>query len=310
MASDELDLALLLAHQIKPTLVLDSSSTVIAVNEGTVRLTFPHHCVITGNDGLLLGKGIADLGFALLPGVLPHLCTWERVLRAAFDARRPGCGILQNSNEYSKSNPAPNIHSNSADFWDHEDEHQSVIESNVRVTRNARVNCALHTIVSIEESSVIIIRATVRWYPSGKDGVFLITLSRMSLSEPSGPCPSFKAPKARQIHREIADRRVDACCRNVIQHIEADSPDPNADMEGLVRFASGITSSIVPYILVVTDTDGQAINFSKSWYEFSGQDQSESLGDGWLTVIHAEDAIEMKSAWSGVRQNELLHWTH
>jgi hypothetical protein len=38
--------------------------------------------------------------------------------------------------------------------------------------------------------------------------------------------------------------------------------------------ASSIASSIIPYIMVVLDTDGQAIGLSKSWYRLSGLDES------------------------------------
>jgi hypothetical protein len=54
--------------------MLDFSGAVIAVNERTIRLTFPHDCAIPGNDMLLLGRNFKNPGFALLPSVLPHLC--------------------------------------------------------------------------------------------------------------------------------------------------------------------------------------------------------------------------------------------
>jgi PAS domain S-box-containing protein len=310
MARDELDLSTLLAYQIKPTLILDSSGTVVAVNEGSVRLILPHQRAISGNDGLLLGKSIADIGFALLPGDPPYRCTWESVLDAAFDARRPTCGIPQNSNDRFRSNPVPNIYSNSTDFWDREDEHQSIVESNIHVTRKARVDSAVDTILSLEESSLTSARVTVRWYPSSNDGFFLITLSRTSLSQPSIPCPLFEAPEAKQTPQENVDRRFNPRCCIALQHVEAKPPDSSADLGGLVRFASGIASSILPYIWLVTDTDGQATSFSKSWYEFSGLKEPESLGDGWLTVVHEEDAIGMTIAWSEVHQNKPLHWKH
>jgi PAS domain S-box-containing protein len=310
MARDELDLLALLAYQLKPTLILDSSGTVVAVNEGSVRLILPHQKAISGNDGLLLGKSIADIGFALVPGGLPCRCTWKSVLDAAFDARRPTRGILPNSNDCIKSNSVPDIYSKSTEFWDQEDEYQSVIESNVHVTRKTMVNSAVDTILSVEESNLISARATVRWYPSSKDGVFLITLSRTSLSQPSVSCPLFEAPEAKHTPRENVDRKLNPCCQVALQHVEANSSDSNADLEGPVRFASGIASSIVPYILVVTDTDGQATSFSDSWYEFSGLTELRSLGDGWLTVLHEEDAIEMTTAWSEVHRNKPSHWKH
>jgi PAS domain S-box-containing protein len=310
MACDQFDLPTLLAYQIKPTLILNTSGTVIAVNEGSVRLILPHQRTNSSNNGLLLGKSIADIGLTLLPEDPPYRCTWESVLDAAFDACRPTCGIPENSNNCFRSDPVSDIYSNSTEFWDREYEHQSIIESTVHVSRKAWVDNTVDTILSMEESSLISARATVCWYSLTKDGFFLITLSRTSLSQPSIPCPLLEAPEAKHSAQESVDRPLNRRCRIALEHVEAIPPDSGADLEGLVRFAPGIASSIVPYILVVTDTEGQATSFSKSWYEFSGLKEPESLGDGWFTVVHEEDAIEMTIAWSEAHQNKPLHWEH
>jgi hypothetical protein len=74
MIRNVLDGPELLAQQNKPGLVLISSGTVVAANEGSIRLIFPPQ-IATSNDIPLIGKNIVDLGLVLLPGVLPVLWT-------------------------------------------------------------------------------------------------------------------------------------------------------------------------------------------------------------------------------------------
>jgi hypothetical protein len=99
MVREVLDAPKLLAHQLKPALVLDSSGTVVAVNEGSVRLISLHQNTTSNNNGSSIGKNIADFGFVLLPGVPPVLWTWKDVLDAAFRVRKPADGIWQNNND-------------------------------------------------------------------------------------------------------------------------------------------------------------------------------------------------------------------
>jgi PAS domain S-box-containing protein len=73
---------------------------------------------------------------------------------------------------------------------------------------------------------------------------------------------------------------------------------------------SGIASSILPYIMAVLDIDGQAIGFSKSWYRLSGLDESESLGSGWLTIMHPDDVVEMTIAWIDAIRNHRSRWMY
>jgi PAS domain S-box-containing protein len=58
------------------------------------------------------------------------------------------------------------------------------------------------------------------------------------------------------------------------------------------------------------NTDGQVVNFSESWYRFSGLNVESSLGAGWMTVMHPDDVVEMATNWADVLRNERSHWTH
>jgi hypothetical protein len=220
MVREVLDAPKLLAHQLKPALVLDSSGTVVAVNEGSVRLISLHQNTTSNNNGSSIGKNIADLGFVLLPGVPPVLWTWKDVLDAAFRVRKPPDGIWQNNNDCLQYIPATNIYRATNDFWNEEDEHQSIVESDVYVTRHDSGTSAHDITESMEASSMIRARATVHWCPSNKDGVFLITFGRISLPQRPAPDPSNPATELISIPQETADGQPRPTCCTLPQSFE------------------------------------------------------------------------------------------
>ena len=299
-----------LAHQLKPALVLDFSGTVVAVNEGSVRLISPHQNATSDNNGSLIGKNIADLGFVLLPGVPPVLWTWKDVLDAAFSVRKAVHGIRQNNNDRLRYIPATDVYRDTDEFWNQEDEHQSVVESDAYITRHDSGTSAHDATGSMEAPSMIRVRATVHCYPSSTDGVFLIMFSRTSLPQRPAPDPSAPATELINIPQETTDNHARPTCCTLPQSLEKTSSNSSANLEGMMPSASGIASSIIPYILAVLDTDGQATGFSKSWYKLSGLNESESLGSGWLTIMHPDDVVEMTIAWIDVLRNERSHWTY
>ena len=301
---------LLLVHQLKPALVLDSSGTVIAENEGSVRLISPHQNAASDNNGLSIGKNIADLGFVLLPGAPPVLGTWKDVLDAAFRVHKPVDGIWQNNNDRLQHIPATNVYTATDDFWNQEDEHQSIVESDVYVTRHDSGTGAHGIAGSMEASSMIRARATVHWCPSNEDGVFLIVFGRTSLPQRPAPDTFIPATELVKTPQETTDNQSRPTCCTLPQSLEKRSSISSADLEGMMPSASSIASSIIPHIIVVLDTDGQATGFSKSWYRLSGLNESESLGSGWLTIMHPDDVAEMTTAWIDVLRNERSHWTH
>jgi hypothetical protein len=124
-----------LAHQYKPGLVLSSSGTVVAANEGSIRLIFAFQ-IASSNDVSLIGKNIADLGLVLLPGVSPVLWTWtwKDILDAASDLRNLVDSVWQNKTDRPQYIPTTNVYRDSHCFWNREDEHQSIVESGVYVT--------------------------------------------------------------------------------------------------------------------------------------------------------------------------------
>lgn len=76
------------------------------------------------------------------------------------------------------------------------------------------------------------------------------------------------------------------------------------------ELGSEFIGRLVPHCTAVLNTDGQVIYFSPSWFDYTGTTESQSLGIGWLTVIHPEDAAVTSQAWAGVTQNGIGHWTY
>jgi len=49
----------------------------------------------------------------------------------------------------------------------------------------------------------------------------------------------------------------------------------------------------VPAIIWVSDSAGHCLMVNQAWREFTGRKLEESIGDGWLSAMHPEDA----AAW-------------
>ncbi len=52
----------------------------------------------------------------------------------------------------------------------------------------------------------------------------------------------------------------------------------------------------VPAMIWVTGQDGACRHVNRAWLEFTGRKQEEALGDGWLAMMHPEDA----TSWHGL----------
>lgn len=308
MIRNGLDALELLAHQLKPGLVLDSSGIVVAANHGSIRLISLHQIATLDNNVSLIGRNIAELGLVLLPGIPPILSTWKDVLDAAFDLRNLVDGIWQKNNDRLRYVPTTNVYRDPHEFWNREDEYQSIVESDIYVTR--RDSEARGATGSTKVASMLRVRATTHWYPSSKDGNFLITFSRTTLPQKPAPTSSNMMTDLIDSPQKTTDSQPPLSSGSLSQSLEKISSDSSADLEGMMPSASGIASSILPYIMAVLDIDGQATGFSKSWYTLSGLDEAESLGSGWLTIIHPDDLVEMSIAWIDVIRNQRSHWTH
>ena len=52
-----------------------------------------------------------------------------------------------------------------------------------------------------------------------------------------------------------------------------------------------------PSMVWVTDADGACTYLSRSWYEFTGQQEGAAIGSGWLDAVHPDDRAESDEAF-------------
>jgi PAS domain S-box-containing protein len=56
-------------------------------------------------------------------------------------------------------------------------------------------------------------------------------------------------------------------------------------------------SDLLPGFIWTASADGQIDYINKRWYDWSGSSEAESLGDGWLTLVHPEEKEQVVSTW-------------
>ncbi|CBX92004.1 hypothetical protein LEMA_P047100.1 [Plenodomus lingam JN3] len=299
---------LLLVHQPAPALVLDHAGTVIAVNDGSLRLISPlRQNAAHVTESALIGKNIADISLFPLPGVSPVFWTWNDILAAAVDAGKVIDDAWQEDDRQTPRIGTVEAYQDSENFWDEEAERQAIIETYVYVPRYAGGTVEATAKDEPSEPSVIRARATIRWYPSQDNGSHLIVLHRTTL--PYGTAPTSPAAvKAAQHNFQNLVITPPSSTTPTGQRSSSHTPYFGLDLSE--PDTTDIASAIIPHIVATLDTDGKAIKLSRSWYLFSGMTEEQSLGDGWISAMHAEDVTEMTKAWANVVEHGLSHWTH
>ncbi|MCS3799235.1 PAS domain S-box protein [Niastella sp. OAS944] len=53
----------------------------------------------------------------------------------------------------------------------------------------------------------------------------------------------------------------------------------------------------VPVMLWITRPDGSCTYVNQKWYDYTGQRPEDTLGRGWLTIVHPDDADQMKTGF-------------
>ncbi|UYZ60854.1 PAS domain-containing sensor histidine kinase [Hymenobacter latericus] len=53
----------------------------------------------------------------------------------------------------------------------------------------------------------------------------------------------------------------------------------------------------LPSMIWVTDPDGQCTYLNRQWYSYTGQQEAEALGTGWLLAVHPNDAAAAEQAF-------------
>lgn len=293
MVSTVFDAQSILTYQFQPSLVLDCDGVVLAANQGSrLLITATHTEAQQLVPDPLIGQHISSLGLAVQAGVMPGgYRTWNEILNAARS---------RDISQHERCPPEATIYSHispeDSSFWNEDAFREGTIESNVLVTRQ------------IKGCSMIKARAAIRWIHRNDSGHFLVTCSRPSSSqaltlEPSavfqGSSNAFS--QAVQNTSYFVQSPQDCLQQSAFEYKEL-----NVSLAGTINFSS----PMIPCFTATMDMGGQVTELSKSWLEFTGLTDEESLGTGWLSAIHPSDAVAVKTAWTDVLKNEREHWTH
>ncbi|XPS93617.1 hypothetical protein M3J09_002960 [Ascochyta lentis] len=289
----------LLKYHSKPALVLDGSGTVVAINPGGLRLVCTPTISSNHTPSPIVGTKISDLGVVISPGSSPALWTWHEILDTAANV----CTKLNDKNERRPSLlSGHNVFHTTDDFWELEAEEQPSVESNVYLVKIAPKTSTLKTSEAAEGSCKIKARANVCWY---HPGLFLVVFDRPSMSSSIEQNPSSTTRRSPYLDDNSP---APSHCASYT------SPKPptgnTSDSQDHTPSANQITSSLIPYIMATLDEEGQVVQFSESWYRFTGLTEEETLGSGWITAVHPDDVEAMTSAWVDVLQNKRENWTH
>ncbi|MGK7393986.1 MAG: sensor histidine kinase [Candidatus Cyclobacteriaceae bacterium M3_2C_046] len=83
-----------------------------------------------------------------------------------------------------------------------------------------------------------------------------------------------------QAYQELAERH-----KIIEEQLKASEEDAN------------YLADVLPQIIWKTDNEGHAIYFNQVWYKFTGMNEQDSLGSGWLKAVHPDDQEETLSTW-------------
>ncbi len=59
----------------------------------------------------------------------------------------------------------------------------------------------------------------------------------------------------------------------------------------------------IPQIVWIADNKGAATYFNERWYDYTGQEEKDALGEGWISVVHPDDAAKALAAWRSARDS-------
>jgi PAS domain S-box-containing protein len=280
----------LLKPQLKPALALDASGTVIAINPGSLRLIYTSPIAVNHDTpDPVIGSKISDLGIIIAPSSSPALCTWDDILVTV--------ATKTNENEPEKAFTSNSNISQATDhFWDLEAKNQSLIESDVYFVRSLSNVSPSGTSRDAEEIFKVKARANVCWYPPG---VFLVVFDRPSMSPSLGRKISLAAR-----HPQYFDDRP-----LVSSSGARPSSGIGTDWQDHAPSATHV-ASLIPYMMVTMNEEGQVVQCSDSWHHFTGLSKEESLDSGWVSAIHPGDVVMMASGWADVIRNKRQEWTY
>ncbi|KAF3046875.1 hypothetical protein E8E12_004755 [Didymella heteroderae] len=281
-----------LRYQLDPALVLDATGTIIAINSGGSRLVCTPPSSDSHTQSSVIGKNISLLNIAVAPNGSPALWTWDQILSAAVNAcanlGHDDPGVEDPSLDYDM------LQSSDA-FWELGARKQSSIESDVYLVKTASRKAG-----GAGESFKIKARASVHWFSLG---LFLVVLKR-----PFTPLLG-KIPSPTTGGPFYPDIESEAPANGLIFTNETSSRNEKRETQHQIPSARQI-NSLIPFIMAVLNLEGQVLQLSDFWFQFTGLSKKDSLDSGWISAIHPDDVVKMTNAWADVLQNKRQNWTH
>jgi PAS domain S-box-containing protein len=58
----------------------------------------------------------------------------------------------------------------------------------------------------------------------------------------------------------------------------------------------------IPQIVWIRGLDGIHEYVNQRWYDYTGLTREQSLGKGWLTVVHPDDRVQCEESWARARE--------
>gem|GEM_PF-5145831 len=62
----------------------------------------------------------------------------------------------------------------------------------------------------------------------------------------------------------------------------------------------------IPQIVWIADSRGGVTYFNDRWYDYTGQKERDALGEGWIAVVHPDDAARALATWREARTSGAL----
>jgi two-component system CheB/CheR fusion protein len=110
-------------------------------------------------------------------------------------------------------------------------------------------------------------------------------------AEPDGKWYWFYVLKVGDQSNGENSRRVAVVFRDITERKRAE--EALRESESRLR----TLSDAVPQIIWTNDGEGKANYFNRRWFDYSGLSLEESMGPGWQTIVHPEDAVDSKALW-------------
>lgn len=68
-----------------------------------------------------------------------------------------------------------------------------------------------------------------------------------------------------------------------------------------------LLANAMPAVVWTTDSAGHTDYLNERWYEYTGLSEAESMGEGWMQVLHPDDIQECYTAWKLARKDDSLY---